>query len=285
MKRHSLVFLILTVFVFAFVLVGCGAPAEEPPVDPADSTPTDAQPPADDSWAKIEAKGELKIGLDDNYPPIGFRDAQGELVGCDVDLAKAVCEKLGVTPVFVPVEWDGVLLSLKNGDFDVIWNGLGVTEQRQLEIDYSRVYMTFDNIIITSLDSDIADIDDLAGKVLGSQLGSSPDIAVTSHPIVDELKEFRKFGSYAEALLDLQAGRLDAVVTDNANGRYLMEVEGMTDSFKVLDVELIPEPVGVGLRKGEAALQAKINEGLDAVAADGTSLAISEKWFGGEFIK
>lgn len=281
MKRRSLVFLILTVFVFAFVLVGCG-PTEAPPADPVDG---DADPVIeDDSWAKIEAKGELKIGLDDNYPPMGFRDAQGELVGSDVDLAKAACEVLGVTPVFVPVEWDGVLLSLKNGDFDVIWNGLGVTEKRMLEIDYSRVYMTFDNILITNIGSDINEIDDLAGMVLGCQLGSSAEIAITEHPIVDELKEFRKFGSYAEALLDLQAGRLDAVVTDNANGRYLMELEGLTDSFRVLDVELIPEPVGVGMRKGEAALQAKINEALDTLASNGTSLELSEKWFGGEFI-
>ena len=269
MKKYSFIVLVFLLVLMTFVLAACGG------TDETGSTESDT------SWSDIEAKGELVIGLDDNYPPIGFHDASGELVGSDIDLAKAACEKMGVTPVFKPVEWDGVLLSLKNGDIDVIWNGLGVTEDRQKEIDYTRVYMTFDNIIITNLDSDIATLEDLAGKKLGTQLGSSAEVAIKAdEEVFGSLGEFRQYGSYAEALLDLQAGRLDAVLTDNCNGLYLMASEGMTDSFKVLNVELMPEPIGVGVRKGETALADKITEALDALKADGTTVEISQKWFG-----
>ena len=278
MKKYSLLFLVLVVVVMTFALTACSGGTGTTTDTTGDTGTTDTA--ADPSWQNIQDKGELVIGLDDNYPPIGFHDANGELVGSDIDLAKAACEKMGVKATFKPVEWDGVLLSLKNGDIDVIWNGLGVTEERAKEIDYSRVYMTFDNIIITNLDSTIATLDDLKGKTLGTQLGSSAEVAITSNAIAGELKELRKYGSYAEALLDLQAGRLDAVLTDNCNGLYLMASQGMTDSFKVLNVELQPEPIAVGVRKGETALADKINEALDAVTADGTSKEISQKWFG-----
>lgn len=273
MKKYSFMVLVLVVLLMAFGLSACN-----------NSNTSNTE---DVSWTNIESKGELVIGLDDNYPPIGYHDASGELVGSDIDLAKAACEAMGVTPVFKPVEWDGVLLSLKNGDIDVIWNGLGVTEERQKEIDYTRVYMTFDNIIITNLDSDIATLDDLAGKKLGTQLGSSAEVAIKAdEEVFNALGEFRQYGSYAEAILDLQAGRLDAVLTDNCNGLYLMASEGMTDSFKVLDVELMPEPIGVGVRKGETALADKINDALDQLSGDGTMTEISQKWFGtDDFIK
>lgn len=267
MKKHRALLLVLVVVFLTVVLTACGG----------GTTTTE-----DQSWQNIQDKGELVIGLDDNYPPIGFHDANGELVGSDIDLAKAACEAMGIKATFKPVEWDGVLLSLKNGDIDVIWNGLGVTEERQKEIDYTRVYMTFDNIIITNLDSDITTLDQLEGKILGTQLGSSAEIAITSDPIAEKLQELRKYGSYAEALLDLQAGRLDAVLTDNCNGLYLMASEGMTDSFRVLNVELMPEPIAVGVRKGETALADKINEALDQLATDGTMTEISKKWFGTE---
>ncbi len=282
-KKIGIVLLLLTLGC-ALVLAGC-ANNENPPANT--DQPTNGEGTAEDqSLQKVLDKGELVIGLDDNYPPIGFRDENGDLTGFDVELATAACEHMGVKASFRPVEWDGVLLNLKNGDIDCIWNGMGITPEREAEIAFSRVYMEVDNILIIRNDSDIASKADLAGKIVATQLGSTADVAITSDPIYDELKELRKFGSYAEAFLDLQAGRVDAVVSDNVNGLYLMKQESLQDSLKVLEeTDLIPEYWGVGLRKEDVALKNKIDEVLNEMKADGTSDAISQKWFNDTLIQ
>jgi polar amino acid transport system substrate-binding protein len=232
------------------------------------------------SWQKIKDTGELVIGLDDNFPPIGFRDADGNLVGSDIDMAAAACEKLGVKPVFKPVEWDGVLLSLKNGDIDVIWNALSITPQRAAEINFSRAYMNVPQTIYVQIGSEIKEKNDLKGKIIGVQLNSSADTLLADDEIFPDIKESRKYGSYIEAFIDLQNGRNDAVMTDVVNGQYLISLEKMDGFFEVREsINFGDEPWAVGVRKGDDALQAKINEVLDQMKADGTSGAISQKWF------
>jgi len=275
--------LALVILLLAIGLVGCGAQTEEP----AAEEPAAEEPAADQSLQKILDKGELVIGLDDNFPPAGFRDEAGELVGFDVDLAAAACEKMGVKANFKPVEWDGVLLNLKNGDIDVIWNALTVTPEREKEIAFSRVYIDTRTIIIVAKDSPIKGKADLEGKVVGVQLGSSADDSVKNDAIAAKIKEVRKFGSYAEAFMDLDAGRIDAVVTDDINGRYSMTQEKIADKFIVLTEgeDFGGEQFAVGLRQEDLALQAAINKALDDMAADGTTAAINQKWFSGEIIK
>lgn len=275
--------LALLILVLAIGMIGCGAKTEEPVAE----EPAAEEPAADQSLEKIIAKGELVIGLDDNFPPAGFRDAAGELVGFDIDLAAAACEKLGVKATFKPVEWDGVLLNLKNGDIDVIWNALTVTPEREKEIAFSRVYIDTRTIIIVKKDSAIAAKADLEGKVVGVQLGSSADESVKNDAISAKIKEVRKFGSYAEAFLDLDAGRIDAVVTDDINGRYAMAQEKISDKFKVLTdgEDFGGETFAVGMRQEDVALKDAINKALDDMAKDGTTSAINMKWFEAEIIK
>ena len=284
MKKYRLLLLVLVVVALTCALTACGGGADttsDTTTDTSSNTTADNGTATDDSWTKVQEKGELVIGLDDNYPPIGYRDANGELVGSDIDLAKAACDVLGIKPVFKPCEWDGILLTLQNGDIDCIWNELNYTEERAAQINFSRIYMDVQDILITRADSkDINALADLEGKTVGTQLGSSAEESITSDPICAKLKEFRKYGTYTEALLDLQAGRLDAVVTDECNGRYLITSQGMTDSFKVLDVKLLEEPAGVGIKKGNDALTQKINEALDTLAKNGKLKEISQKWFG-----
>ncbi len=97
-----------------FILTGCGNKSKE-----------------DTSLKNIKDKGEFVVGLDDSFPPMGFKNNKGEIVGFDIDLAKEVAKKMGVKVVFKPVQWDGVVLSLNNKDIDVIWNGLTITEKRK----------------------------------------------------------------------------------------------------------------------------------------------------------
>jgi ABC-type amino acid transport substrate-binding protein len=101
----------------------------------------------------IKQKGKLVVGLDDSFPPMGFRDEKGEIVGFDIDLAKEAAKRLGVQVEFKPVDWDGVLLSLKNKDIDVIWNGLTITEERKKQITFSNVYLKNRQIIVVKKSS------------------------------------------------------------------------------------------------------------------------------------
>ncbi|HBM81767.1 MAG TPA: amino acid ABC transporter substrate-binding protein, partial [Clostridiaceae bacterium] len=126
----------------------------------------------------IKEKGKFIVGLDDSFPPMGFRDGNGDIVGFDIDLAKEAAKRLGVKVEFKPVDWDGVVLSLKNKDIDVIWNGLTITDERKKEIDFSRVYLKNRQIIVVKNGSSIKSKGDLKGKVVGLQMGSSSENAL-----------------------------------------------------------------------------------------------------------
>ena len=124
--------LTIVIFLMGILLTGCGQ----------------TQKSKDTSWDDIKSKGKSIVGLDDSFPPMGFRDEKGQIVGFDIDMAKAVAEKLGVKVEFKPVDWDGVILSLNNKDIDVIWNGLSISEERKKQIDFSEVYLQNKQIIV-----------------------------------------------------------------------------------------------------------------------------------------
>ncbi|MBC2725422.1 amino acid ABC transporter substrate-binding protein [Desulfosporosinus sp.] len=275
MKRRWLV-LLVTICTVALLAAGCGQ-----------KTPDTAQT-GDQSWNKIKEKGEFIVGLDDNYPPAGFRDKAGELVGVDIDLAKEAAKRLGVKAVFKPVQWDGVLLNLKSGEIDLIWNALGITPERQEQIGFTDVYMEDRNIIIVKSGSPIKTKADLDGKTIGLQLGSTAEEAVAKDEISSKIKEVRKFENPTVALLDLDAGRIDAVVTNEMNGRYLITTEKTADKYYILSAEegyFGEEPYGVGVRIEDKAFLAELNRVLDEMKADGTSAKISKQWFGSDIIK
>ena len=238
----------------------------------------------DTSLTDIQAKGKLVIGLDDNFPPAGYRDDSGELVGFDIDFARAVCEKLGVEADFQPTEWAGVVLSLKNGDIDCIWNALSMTEERQKEIAFSRCYAVANNVIIVAKGSDIKDKAGLSGKIVGVQLSSSGQDAVEADPIYEELKELKKYGTYTEAFMDLTIGRVEAIVTDKVNAEYYLSLEGMSDNVTIIETgedSFAVDRYGVGLRKEDAALKEAIDKAMEELKEDGTIQALNDKWFGG----
>ncbi len=237
----------------------------------------------DQSLKEIKEKGELVLGLDDSFPPMGFRDAKGEIVGFDIDLAKAVAEKMGVKLVLKPVDWDGVLLSLKNKDIDVIWNGLTITEARKKEIAFSKPYLENQQIIVINHDAAIKDKTDLEGKTVGIQLGSSSEEALSADAKTEKsLKEIRKFSNNVEALLDLEAKRVDAVIVDEVVGRYYTAKK--PGQFKILEDNFGQEAYGIGIRKGDESFRVEIDKILDELRANGTTEKISKKWFGEDII-
>lgn len=238
----------------------------------------------DKSLATIKEKGKFVVGLDDNFPPMGFRDEGGNIVGFDIDLAKEVAERMGVQVEFKPVEWDGVLFSLKNGTIDVIWNGLTITEERAEQIEFSKPYLDNRQIIVVQEDSTITNKGDLAGKIIGIQLGSSSENALNNQQeVVNKLEEVRRFSNNTEALMDLQTGRIDAVVVDEILGRYYISKK--PDVYRVLEDDFGQESYGVGIRQEDIRFKEKIDAILEEMKEDGTAAEISNKWFGEDILK
>ncbi|MFW6381739.1 MAG: amino acid ABC transporter substrate-binding protein [Bacillota bacterium] len=239
---------------------------------------------ADNSLEEIEEKGKFIVGLDDSFPPMGFRNEEGEIDGFDIDLAKEAASRLGVDVEFKPVEWDGVLFSLKNGNIDVIWNGLTITEERAKKIDFTEPYLDNRQIIVVQKGSDIESKADLAGTIVGVQLGSSSVSALKSEPeVVDSLEELRKFSNNMEALLDLRTGRIDAVVVDEIVGRYYIRQK--PDTYVILDDHFGKESYGVGVRAEDDSFREALDQVLNEMKEDGTAAEIAREWFGEDIVK
>mgnify|MGYP003809290775 FL=1 len=256
---------------------GCGGQA----ADKGDAQ----EPAADTSWQEIQDKGYFIVGLDDAFPPMGFRDENNEIVGFDIDLAKEAASRLGVEVKFQPISWDAKGEELNSGNIDVIWNGFTITEERKKEFLFTKPYIADRQIIVVRPDSPIATKADLAGKEVGIQAGSSAVEAVmadeaTYETIKDTLREF---DTNDMALRDLAGGGLDAVVVDEVVGRYYISKH--PGEYKVLEENFGMEEFGVGLRLTDKAFHAELDRVLDEMKADGTASDISMKWFGEDIIK
>ena len=164
---------------------------------------------------------KIVVGLDDNFPPMGFRDEKNELVGFDIDMAREAAKRLGLEVEFKPIDWSAKEAELSGKRVDALWNGLTITEERKKNIAFTAPYMENHQIIVVPAGSSIKAKTDLAGKVVGAQDGSSAVDAVKKEEAVfKSLKEFKTFGDNVTALMDLSAGRLEAVVVDEVVGRY-----------------------------------------------------------------
>lgn len=241
------------------------------------------QTAGDTSMNDIKAKGNIVLGLDDNFPPMGFRDETGEITGFDIDLAKEAAKRLGVELKPLPVAWDGIILSLNKKDIDVIWNGLTITEERQKQINFTKPYLENRQIIIVKAGSTLATKADLSGKVVGLQQGSSSASALAADQATSAvLKEVRQFPDNVVALMDLAAGRLDAVVVDEIVGRYYIAKK--PGEYQVLADDFGKEAYGVGFRAADKVFGAELDRVLDEMKKDGSAGEISKKWFGEDIL-
>ena len=242
----------------------------------------------DDSWEKIQEKGEIVLGMDDAFPPMGYTDTTtGEIIGFDVDVAKEVFSRLGVELKLQPIEWNSKEMELDGGNVDMLWNGYSYTEDRAKKQTLSDAYMKNNQVILVKADSSYQSFADLAGKSLGVQSDSSAEDALES----DEAKEFREslgeivpIDDYSKAILEIENGLIEAIAIDEVVARFYLTND--PGAYRIIEKEdgtvesLAVEDYVIGFRKGDQALCDKVNETLKEMKADGTLGAISEKWFG-----
>lgn len=232
---------------------------------------------ADNSLEKVKKDGFFIVGLDDTFPPMGYKDEKGELVGFDIDLAKEAAKRLGVEARFKGCEWDGIIFELKGKKIDMVWNGMTITPEREKQIAFSKPYYKGGQFIFSPKATPYMKVSDLEGKTIGIQLGSSGAVAVEKNPIASKFKELRKYANNMEVLADLEAGRLDAAVMDIfVGGFYNLK----KNTLVISDENFAEEWEGVGFRQEDVALREAIDKAIDDMKADGTFASIEEKWFG-----
>ena len=243
---------------------------------------------ANKSTENTEVK-KIVVGLDDEYPPMGFKDDKNEIIGFDVDLAKAAVKKLGTEVEFKAIDWNSKEAELKSGRIDVLWNGLDITEERKQNMLFSDPYMDNRQIIFIrkgdEQNSNIKSETDLAGKNVGTQAGSTAEAYITGNDALkNSFASLKTHGDYISAFMDLENGRLDAVICDEIVGRYYMAKH--PEKLDALDVTVGPiSEFGIAFAKENTELRDKVQKAFDEIVADGTAKKISEQWFGADLIK
>lgn len=220
----------------------------------------------------------LVIGIDDKFAPMGFRDKDNNIVGFDIDYAKAAAKKMGTKVKFLPIDWSTKESELASGRIDLIWNGYTITDDRKKKVLFTKPYLKNSQVVVTLAKSNINKLDDLTGKAVGLQSLSSAADALNASPIKAKVKKVTEYSDNVLALSDLKAGRLDAVVIDEVVIKYYMAKEKST--YNLLSESLAPEEYGVGVKKGNEALLKKLQKAMDEMNQDGTAAKISDKWFG-----
>lgn len=235
--------------------------------------------------AKSDSGKKIVVGLDDNFPPMGFKNEKNEIVGFDVDMAKEAAKRLGRPVEFKPIDWSSKEAELKSGRIDCIWNGLNITEERKKNMLFSKPYMECKQLLFVVKGSPIKGQADLKGKIVGMQSASTAEQNLENDKaFAATLKEVKKYPDCIAAMMDLEAGRLDAIITDEIVGRYYM-------SKKPGKFVCLPTPIGpigdfgIGFRKDDTQLQGEVQKVLDEMKKDGTAGKISTKWFGSDILK
>ena len=260
------------VSVAALALTACGGSASSAASSVASSAASsEAASSAAAELTTVEA-GKLTMATNATFPPYEMTTDSGEIEGIDVDTAKAIAEKLGLELQIDDMEFDAALLSVQQGKADIVMAGVTVTDERKAVMDFSDSYATGIQSIIVPNDSDIASPDDLAGKKIGTQRGTTGYIYCSDDFGEDSVVAY---DSGLTAVQALNNGQVDAVVIDNAPAT---EYVAANPGLKVLDTSYAEEDYAIGMAKDNTALQEALNKALAELKADGTIQSIIDKY-------
>lgn len=272
MKKRLALMMALTVTA-ASLLAGCGGSS-----DGSSDAGSDSQ---DTSTAEFTEKAEgdtFTVGFDQDFPPMGFVGEDGEYTGFDLELAQAVCDKMGWEFVPEPIAWDAKDAMLESGAIDCIWNGFTING-REDDYTWSDPYLDNSQVFVVRADSGIESAEDLAGKTVDVQTDSSAQAALEDNQeLSSTFGNLQVIADYNTGFMELESGVVDAVAMDIVVASY--QIESRDADFVILDDVISTEEYGVGFAKGNEAVRDQVQTALDELAADGTVAEISTKWFG-----
>jgi len=252
------------------LLAACSSSSSDATTQAADATSevaADQSSPAGESAAaadgelKLVEEGKLIVSTNAEFPPYEYYDAN-EIVGIDIEIAQAIADKLGLELEVKDGAFDAIIAEVVSGKADIGIAGMTVTDERKQNVDFSDSYATGTQVIIVKEDSEIKSAADLEDKSIGVQLGTTGDIMATD--IKDSKVE--QYNKGMDAVQALSQGKIDAVIIDSEPAKfYEKEVSGL----KILDEAFAVEDYAIALKKGNTALQSKINEALKELKAEG----------------
>lgn len=221
----------------------------------------------------------LKIGVDDSYPPMEYKDESGNTVGFDIDLGKEIAKRLDMKIEYVSTAWDGIFTALEAEKFDTIISSLSITDERKKNISFTRAYIANAQVIVVSpSNTSIKSEKDLKGKIVGVQINTTAEEACKKFMKDTPFKELKTYDQIIQPFSDLKTGRLDAVVADEVVARDYVSKDKA--NYMVAGGRLTNEPIGIGFKKTNTALRDKVDKVLEEMGKDGTLKSISMKWFG-----
>ena len=268
-KRKGILGLLTLVGMAVMSFAGCTQLASNPTVD---------------NWDKYQQQKSITVGFDNTFVPMGFEEKNGNYAGFDIELAQYVSKKLGITVHFQPIDWDMKETELQNGTIDAIWNGYSATDERREKVAFTIPYMQNTQILVVKKTSGIHSVEDMKGKVLGAQNGSSGMLDFEEHPEV--LKNRVKGGdadqyqSVNEAIIDLKNDRIDALLIDRVYADYYLTTEGIADEYDTIPSGFESESFAVGVRPADKKLLEALNQAFNELYQEGIFQQISQKWFG-----
>ncbi|SFC87322.1 cystine transport system substrate-binding protein [Nocardioides terrae] len=261
------------------VLAACGEPAERGTDGKAASKP--AASAGAGTLAAVRKAGVLTVGTEGTYRPFSFHEnGTGPLTGFDVEIARAVGEKLGVKVDFVETQWDAIFAGLDSARFDVIGNQVSINPEREARYAFSTPYTVSPGVVVTKKDDDsISSFADLKGKTTAQSLTSNwYELAKNAGAKVEPIE------GWAQAVALLKQGRVDATVNDNLTFLDWQKTE-KDDSLKIAATTDDVSHNAFAFRKGSDDLVAAVDKALADLAADGTLAQISQKYFGADVTK
>ena len=280
---------LMTAAALVLSLAACGSTASSAASSEAASSEAASSDAASSEAASSEAAsetetaelstvepGKLIMSTNAAFPPYEMTTDAGEFEGIDIETAQAIADKLGLELQIDDMDFDAALLAVQQGKSDMVMAGVTVTDERQNVMDFTDSYATGIQSIIVKEDSDIASVDDLAGKKIGTQRGTTGYL-YCSDDFGDE--NVVAYDNGLTAVQMLNNGQVDCVVIDNAPAK---EFIAANPGLKLLDTAYVEESYAIGVGKGNTELKDAINTALEELKADGTLQAIVDKYITAE---
>lgn len=230
-----------------------------------------------DELESLKEKGVIRIAMSGAYPPFNFINEQNEVVGFDPAIGEEIAKRMGLKVEIITTAWDGIIGGLLANKYDAIVGSMSITPEREKVVDFVGPYYRMSRGIFVTKDSKIQTLEDLKSATLGVTLGETHEQWAR-----DQGYNVRTYKGLPELMLELENGRVDAIVNDDIP--VLLAISKNDAPIKELDVDLggVADQAGIAIRKDNPELKKAMQDALDAMQEDGTYLEIANKWVGGD---
>lgn len=225
----------------------------------------------------VKAAGKLRIAVDTTYPPMEFESTDGKIIGLDVDLARELAKILKVEAEFIVMPWDGILAGLQSNRYDIIMSSMNITPERSAQVDFVPYISMGQVFVVKSSAKPIKSDKELAGKVVAVQVDTTSFTAVEAiQKSGVKIKEIKTFPGATETFSAVKANQAEAIVTDEAVGKYYAGLDAKT--FVVSGEAMKPEPIGIAVKKTDKKLHKALTDAVKTIKDNGTFARIYKNW-------